>query len=239
MLHSVEVSLKITKKEFCKTKDGHRVFSYELENKNGMRVRLGEIGAAILGIDVPDRTGRLEDVVLGFNKPEYYFKNWQGFGAVIGRCANRIDKSEFVLNGKKYKLDKSFDGFTLHSGWNSYQYRIWESVEFEDEVGLNVRFHMFSPDKDQGYPGNLSLDVTYTLDNSNVLSIKYTGNSDKDTLINPTNHCYFNLAGYNSNTIFDHYLTINSSKVTKVDKRLMPTGELVEVSNTPFDFRGN
>lgn len=229
--------MHIRKDRFTKDKDGNDTVCYEMVNGNGMTVKVCEIGAAIIEISVPDRTGNMDDVVLGYDKPEYYFSNWPSFGAVIGRCANRIDKSNFYLNGKKYKLEKSMAGFTLHSGKAGYQYRVWNSEAYENKDGLNVKFTLFSPDGDQGYPGNLEVNVVYTLSADNSLTLTYDCVSDADTVLNLTNHCYFNLQRQDAGTIFRHYAQIYSDEVCRVDKRLVPDGAMVNVRDTPFDFR--
>ena len=229
--------MQIRKEHFTKNKLGEEIACYEMENDNGMTVRVCEIGAAIIDILVPDREGNIEDVILGYDKPEYYFENWPAFGAVIGRCANRIDKSAFTLNGKIYELEKMMMDFTLHSGWTSYQYRTWSSRTYEDEEGLCVEFTLFSPDKDQGYPWNLEVHVIYTLSNDNSLTLTYDCISDEDTVLNLTNHCYFNLKRQDAGTVFNHYVQIYSDEVCKVDKNLIPTGQMIKVDNTSFDFR--
>ncbi len=229
--------MHIRKEIFTKDKEGTGIACYEMKNENGMTVKVCEIGAAITEICVPDRDGNVEDVVLGYDKPEYYFENWPAFGAVIGRCANRIDKSEFCLKGKKYKLEKSRVGLTLHSGRTSYQYRVWCSEEYENKEGLNVKFTLFSPDGDQGYPGNLEVNVIYTLSADNVLTLTYDCISDADTILNLTNHCYFNLKRQDGGVILNHFVQIYADEVCKVDNRLVPDGRMVNVENTPFDFR--
>ncbi len=229
--------MQIKKEKFTEDKEGKEIACYEMKNDNGMTVRICEIGAAIIEMSVPDRDGNIEDVILGYNKPEYYFWNWPAFGAVIGRCANRIDKARFCLNGKEYNLEESMMGFTLHSGMKSYQYRVWNSEAYESSEGLNVKFTLMSPDGDQGYPGNLEVSIVYTLSEDNGLTLTYDAISDMDTILNLTNHCYFNLDRQDAGVIFDHYLQIYSDEVCKVDKRLMPDGTMINVADTPFDFR--
>ncbi|MCI8669993.1 MAG: galactose mutarotase [Lachnospiraceae bacterium] len=229
--------MHIKKEIFTKDRNGTETAYYEMKNENGMTVKVCEIGAAIIEISVPDRNGNLDDVVLGYDKPEYYFENWPAFGAVVGRCANRIDRSVFSLNGKKYMLEKSRAGYTLHSGSQGYQYRVWESAAYEDEEGFNVKFTLFSPDGDQGFPGNLKVDVIYTLSSDNALTLTYDCVSDSDTVLNLTNHCYFNLQKQDAGSVFQHYVQINSDRVCRVDRRLIPDGSMADVRDTSFDFR--
>lgn len=227
----------IRKETFTRNGNGVETVYYEMINKNGMIVKVCEIGAAIIEISVPDRTGNLEDVVLGYDKPEQYFENWPAFGAVVGRCANRIDRSEFYLNGKVYTLEQTGDGYTLHSGRQGYQYRVWESEAYESIDGLNVKFTLYSPDGDQGFPGNLRVNVIYTLSEDNALTLTYDCLSDADTVLNLTNHCYFNLQKQDAGSVFRHFVQINSDRVCRVDRRLIPDGSLADVRDTSFDFR--
>lgn len=228
--------MEIKKELFYHFDESKEINSYEMINDNGMSVKTYELGAGVLEIKVKDKNDKLIDVTLGFDKNEDYFRNWQGFGAVIGRCANRIDKASFVLNGKKYKLVDNMRGFTLHSG-KGFNFHIWESGSFIDDEGCHTTYKLFSEDGDQGFPGNLHVKVEYLLDNQNRLNIKYSGLSDSDTILNLTNHTYFNLDGCDAGEIWNHEVWIDSDSVTKVDERLMPTGEIVDVAGTPFDFR--
>ncbi len=229
--------MQIKKETFTKDRNGTETAYYEMVNETGMTVKVCEIGAAITEISVPDRNGNMDDVVLGYDKPEHYFENWPAFGAVVGRCANRIDRSAFYLNGKEYMLEKSRAGYTLHSGRHGYQYRVWESEAYENKEGLNVKFTLFSPDGDQGFPGNLKVNVIYTLSENNDLTLTYDCMSDADTVLNLTNHCYFNLQKEDAGSIFQHYVQINSDRVCRVDRRLMPDGSMADVRDTSFDFR--
>lgn len=226
--------MKIEKKLFGKTKDGEDVFKFELENDNHMKVVLSEAGAAIISICLSDKNGDEKDVILGLNECDHYFKNWPGFGAIIGRCANRISKASFMLDGKRYKLKRNIKGGCIHSGF-SYQYRKWSSEHYKHD-GCHVIFSLTSPDGDQGFPGTLSVSVEYVLTNDNKLHLIYRGVSDKNTFFNLTNHSYFNLNGHESGTIFEHYVQINSNKVTQLDKNQMPTGTILDVKGSPFDF---
>lgn len=194
-----------------------------------------ELGASIMSIILKDKDGIDRDVVLGIDKIEDYEHNWPAFGAVIGRCANRISKAGFTLNGKKYKLDKNIKGGCIHSGF-SYHYRRWQSEAYEDSDSVHVIFKLLSEDGDQGYPGRLTVQAEYILSKDHSITIWYRYCSDKDTIVNLTNHSYFNLLGHDGGEIFDHSLYINSGSVTQFDKNLMPTGEILNVSGSAFDF---
>src|SRR5574344_294768 len=226
--------MKIEKKLFGKTKNDEDIYKYELENDNHMKVTLCEVGASIVSIIVNDQDGNEKDVVLGLQSSDHYFENWPAIGAVIGRCANRISKASFVLDGKKYKLKHNIKGGCIHSGY-SYQYRKWSSDYYEHD-GCHVIFSLTSPDGDQGFPGTLNTSVEYILTNENKLHLIYRSVSDKNTYVNMTNHCYFNLSGHESGNIFDQYLQINANAVTQLDKNQMPTGKILDVKDSPFDF---
>lgn len=234
--------MEIQKRIFTKDQSGTDVYCYRMINDNGMIVTVCEIGAAIYELIVPNQHGEQTDVVLGFGNLDWYFKNWPAFGAIVGRCANRIDKASFELNGKTYQLEKGFGGVTLHSGSKGYPLRTWESevweVEHEqDRNALQVKFHLFSPNGDQGFPGNLHVTVIYTLDNENGLTITYQAKSDADTILNLTNHSYFNLNGHGEGTIWEHLLQIDSDEICELDKRGVPTGKMLKVEGTAYDFK--
>lgn len=229
--------MRVEKKVFTRDQSGKEVYVYTLSNAAGMQVDICEIGATVVSLRVPDRQGNCRDVVLGYEKPEVYFQNWLVFGSVVGRCANRIGTGSFTLNGVTYQLEKGRDGVTLHSGSQGYQFRVWNSKSYADDESASVTFSLHSPDGDQGFPGNLDIKVTYRLDQKNELSIIYDGVSDKDTLINLTNHCYFNLNGHQSGNIWNHQLRIDSDAVCILDEKNLPTGELLSVEGTPYDFR--
>ena len=215
--------------------DGQKIYRYEVETEY-LKAEFCEMGACLMALKVKDREGLERDIVLGVDKPEYFLHNWQAFGAVIGRCANRIHRAKFELNGKKYKLEKNIAGGCLHSG-RSYHYRKWESHCFEDQEGIHVVFQLESPHMDQGFPGNLTVKAEYLLSSKEVLTIRYEAVSDRDTIVNLTNHSYFNLSGHDYGCIFDHRLMIHSDFVTQTDRKLMPTGKLLPVDGSAFDFR--
>ena len=229
-----ENCMVIRKEMFGEDKDGNTVYKYTVEGEN-ISASFCETGAAIMSIIIKDADGKDRDVVLGFDDYRGYSKNWMAFGAVIGRCANRINGAKFILNDKKYKLEKNIPGGCLHSGY-SYQYRSFESESFEDEAGAHIIFKLFSEDGDQGFSGNLDVKIEYLVAEDSSLTIKYYAKSDADTVVNMTNHVYINLNGHNSGTAISHKLKIMSDRVTQFDKKLMPTGEIMNIKGSAYDF---
>lgn len=226
----------INKKSFGTTKDGESVSLYTLTNKNGMQVVVSDYGADIVSIFVPDKKGVYKDVVLGYDNVKQYEVNSPGFGSFIGRNANRIANASFELNGVKYQLTKNDGENNLHSGvsYNKYMYEV---EIYEEDEEIEIEFSRLSRDMEQGFPGNLDVTVSYTLTNDNELVMEYHAVSDKDTIVNFTNHSYFNLAGHNSGTILKQKVMIDSDQFTPTDDALIPTGELRNVTGTPMDFR--
>lgn len=223
----------LTKKGFGKTSDGRETWLYTLTNKNGMSASVTDYGAALVNLFVPDKDGRMQDVVLGYENGAGYEAGEASFGATVGRNANRIAKASFRLMGVTCILEKNDHENNLHSGRDYYNKRIWEAEEKDDAV----TFVLHSPDGDQGFPGTLAIRVTYRLTEDNALVIRYYGVPDKDTLINMTNHSYFNLNGHDSGDILNHELCIDADYYTRTDENSIPTGEFTEVSATPMDFR--
>lgn len=231
------IIMSIKRQSFGKTKSGEKATLYTLTNRNGMQVSLTNYGANIVSILVPDKKGNFSDVVLGYDNIAGYEINGPGYGSFIGRHANRIGDASFVINGKKYDVEKNDGKNHLHGGSVSYNKYIYEEEVFEEDDSISVEFSRLSPDMEQGYPGNLDISVTYTLTDDNELVIEYVAVSDKDTVINLTNHSYFNLAGHEKGSILNHKVMINADKFTPTDDALIPTGELSDVSGTPMDFR--
>jgi len=229
--------MKITQKPFGKTKNGEEATLYTITNSNGMKVSFTDYGANIVSIIVPDRNGKLDDVALGFENIEGYEDNKPGFGSFIGRSANRIGGAKFELNGKVYELEKNDGANNLHGGSPGYNKVMYDTEIFEDGDMISIEFSRLSPDGEQGFPGNLDITVTYSLTDNNELVIEYHAVSDKDTVVNLTNHSYFNLSGHNSGDILNHKVWINADKFTPTTDDLIPTGELRDVSGTPMDFR--
>jgi aldose 1-epimerase len=212
------------------------VTRYTLVNKNGMVVKCIEYGAIITEIDVPDKDGKLMDVALGFDTLEGYLKGHPYFGTNAGRCANRIANAKFTLEGKEYKLQPNNEPHTLHGGKEGFDKKFWKGEPSLTAAGPSVKFTYTSPDGEEGFPGRLSVTVSYTLTDSNELVIEYRATTDKTTICNLAHHSYFNLAGHNSGDIKGHELTIAAKKFTPADETLIPTGKLEPVADTPFDF---
>lgn len=225
----------VIEKKFGVIEENVDINQYCISNNNGMEVTVTQIGVSIVSIMVPDKNGHIDDVVLGYDDPNKYYYNWTCMGGVIGRHANRIDHASFKLEGKRYKLKKNGQFCNLHSGYNGYQTRVWNTEKIDSDSN-SVEFSLNSPDMDQGFPGNLHVSVTYMLNDNNELIIKYTGISDQDTIINLTNHSYFNLAGHQSGEINNHLLKLYSDKVTNLNRRMIPTGKISSVINSPLDF---
>lgn len=229
--------MKITKKSFGKTSRGEEATLYTLTNENGMRVSFTDFGAHIVEIIVPDAKGNLADVNLGFDNVSSYEVNSPGFGAFIGRHANRIGGASFELNGKVYELEKNDGANNLHGGSIGYNKFMYETEIYEDDDIISIEFSRLSPHMEQGFPGNLDVTVTYSLTELNEIVIEYMAVSDRDTIVNLTNHSYFNLSGHGSGTIEDHMLWMKANQFTPTSSDLIPTGELRDVSGTPMDFR--
>ena len=222
---------------FGRDLDGNTVRLFTISNSNGLTAKITNFGAVLVSLLVPDKNGKIDDVVLGFDTLEKYFNNDVCyFGSTVGRNSNRIKNANFILNGVTYNLDKNERGKNdLHSGFRPYNNRLWDySI---NEKNNSVSFTLLSPDMDQGFPGEFNISVTYSLDNDNNLKIECTGVSSKDTIANMTNHSYFNLSGHNSGTAINQELYINADKYVEVDDELIPTGLLKDVENTPMDFR--
>lgn len=229
--------MKITQKPFGMTKNQEESTLYTVTNNKGMKISFTDYGANIVSIIVPDRNGVMADVALGYKNIQGYEINKPGFGSFIGRCANRIEGAKFELNGKIYDLEKNEGENNLHGGEPYYNKVMYETEIYVEEDIISLEFSRLSTDKEQGFPGNLDVTVTYSLTENNELVIEYHAVSDKDTIVNLTNHSYFNLAGHNSGNILDHKVWINSEKFTPTDDNLIPTGELRDVQGTPMDFR--
>ncbi len=225
--------MSVEKSLFGYLDDNTQVDLYKITNKNGAYVTLQTLGAGIQSLCVPDRNSKLADVVLGFDNPKDYTNPDYGYqGLVVGRWANRIRDAKFTFEGKEYNTPKNQGTWTLHGG-GRFSFTVWEPEEKTDN---SVTFKKFSPDMEDGFPGNFTMKVKYTFDDNNVLRIEYSVLSDKNTVANPTNHAYFNLSGDSSKTIEDHYLMINADYFTETDDSQLPTGELGEVKGTMMDF---
>jgi len=217
--------------------EGQAVGIYTLTNSSGIEVRIMTYGAAIVSLRTPDRKGRLENIVLGFDKLDPYLAGVPYFGAVVGRYANRIANGHFALDGASYQLPRNDGPNSLHGGDKGFDKRNWSANPFETPRGPGLRLTYVSAAGEEGYPGQLTAHVTYLLRNDDSLAIDYEAKTTAPTPVNLTNHAYFNLTGDPKSTILNHVLTINADKFTPVDATLIPTGELRPVANTPFDFR--
>ena len=226
----------LKKLPFGQTADGKQVDLYTLTNAGGMEVKITTYGAAVVSLVVPDRNGQPADVVLGYDSLEDYITGGSYFGCVVGRYANRIAGARFTLNGTEYRLAANEGDNHLHGGLRGFDKTVWQAREFEDNTETGLRFSYLSPDGEEGYPGNLACTVSYTLGAANALRIDYLAVTDLPTIVNLTNHAYFNLAGAGSGEILNHELMINADRFTPIDSRLIPTGELKRVAGTPFDF---
>lgn len=233
-----EESMIVEKRSFGKLSNGVEVSIYTLTNKNGLKAEITNYGATVVSLFVPDKNGKLEDVVLGYDDAAGYEKGESYFGAIVGRYGNRIGKGKFVLDGKEYQLAINNGENHLHGGKVGFNKKVWEVVDAKSEMGgsfLTLKY--ISTDGEEGYPGTVELTVSYNLTTDNELLISYTATTDKNTILNPTHHSYFNLSGDPNKNILDHELMIDADKYTPVDKGLITTGELADVANTPFDFR--
>ena len=230
-------SMNIQKTDFGRTQDGQPVEMYTLTNRNGMVAKVITYGAILTELQVPDRNGKPADVVLGFDNLNDYLTRNPFFGAIAGRYANRIAKGEFTLDGTTYHLPVNNGPNSLHGGNKGFDKRVWKAEPRQSSQGQSVTFTYLSKDGEEGYPGNLTATCTYTLTNDNALKLEYTATTDKPTVVNLTNHSYFNLAGEGSGTILDHVLTINADNYTPTDETLIPTGQIAPVEGTPYDFR--
>jgi len=226
-----------TKKSFGKTPDGQPVDLYVLTAKGGAEASITNYGGAVVSLKVPDRNGKLADVVLGYDAADGYVNDKSFFGALVGRYGNRIAHAEFALDGKKYALAKNNGENSLHGGIKGFNKAVWTAKIIPAKDGQSLELSYLSKDGEEGFPGNLKVSVIYTLTDSNALQIAYSATTDKKTVVNLTNHSYFNLGGQGSGDILSHQLMIQADKFTPVDAGLIPTGELRDVAGTPFDFR--
>ena len=226
--------MNITAKSFGQLPDGSTATRFTITNANGMKAGLTDFGATLLSLEVPDRNGKLADVVLGFDSLDGYLHfNAPHFGGICGRVANRIAKGQFTLDGVSYRLAINNGPNHLHGGLKGFDAVLWQAEPQRDAV----KFTYLSRDGEENYPGNLRVEVTYALTGDNALVLRYTATTDKPTILNLTNHAYFNLAGHDDGSMLPHELTINAAQRTLTDADLIPTGEIADVAGTPFDFR--
>lgn len=221
---------------FGRLPDGREVHQYTLQNRSGVTAQIIDYGATVTSLKVPDRNGKIEDVVLGYDSLQGYVEGTAYFGAIVGRYGNRIGRGRFQLDGNLYQLTINDGENHLHGGKTGFNKVLWEATP-GNSGEASLRLQYVSRDGEEGYPGTVTLTVTYTLTDKNELRIDYEGTTDKPTILNPTQHSYFNLSGSFTNAILDHLLMIDADGITPVDKGLIPTGQIEGVANTPMDFR--
>lgn len=235
-----EVNINSKIKLFGTMPNGEAVYSYELKNKNGVQISLINYGATITSIKIPLKTGKIIEVVLGLESLEDYIKSYEiggspYYGATVGRYSGRINQGLFTLNNKVYQLEKNLNNHSLHGGNIGFSQRIWEVKKITDGINPSITLTYFSPNDEGGFPGDLNVELTYTLSENNELSIDYIATTSEDTIINLTNHSYFNLEGHHE-TVKNQDLYINSNRILETDNENVPTGWLLNVINCPFDF---
>jgi len=232
-----EMTNMVEKKAFGTTADGKTADLYTLKNKNGMVVTITNFGATVVSILVPDKAGKMADVALGYDNLAGYELNKNYLGVLVGRYGNRIAHGKFSIDGTEYTLAKNNGDNTLHGGLKGFNKMMWDAKDVSKSGEPAVEMNYVSKDGEEGFPGNLSVTVVYTLTNKNELRIDYTATTDKKTVVNLTNHTYFNLSGQGHGDVLKEEMMINADKFTPVDSGLIPTGELKSVAGTPFDFR--
>jgi aldose 1-epimerase len=227
----------IEKTLYGKLPDGREVYQYTLMNKSGATMKVINYGAIVTSLTTPDRNGKFEDVILGYDSLKAYIDDKTFFGSIVGRYGNRIGKGKFKLDGKEYQLALNDGPNHLHGGKVGFNKVLWSAKEVQDTTGPSLELTYVSANGEEGYPGKVTLSAVYTLTENNEFKIEYKGTTDKTTVLNPTQHSYFNLSGSFNNTILDHVIMIDANAITPVDKTLIPTGKLLDVANTPLDLR--
>ncbi len=220
--------------DFVSEVQGKPTALYVLKNKNGAEACVTNYGGRLVSVMVPDRNGKMTDVVLGYDNIDQYVSTDGNYGATIGRYGNRIANGKFTLDGKEYQLPQNNNGHCLHGGPEGYHTRVWDAQQPNEQT---LVLSYLSKDGEAGFPGNLDMKVTYTLTNDNAVDIQYQATTDQPTIVNLTNHSYFNLSGVPGSQILDHQLMINSDSIVPVDSTLIPIGTLSAVAETPMDFR--
>jgi aldose 1-epimerase len=229
-----EAKTKMQKQSFGKTEDGQQTDLYILTNKHGVEAAITNYGGTVVSLKVPDKHGKFEDVVLGYDNLDGYASGKAYIGATVGRYANRIAHATFTLDGTAYTLSKNDGDNHLHGGFSK---RVWTAKDVSGRAGPALELTYLSKDGEEGFPGALSVTVVYTLTDQNELKIDYSATTDKDTVLNLTNHAYFNLAGQGNGDILPQKIMIQADRLTPIDATSIPTGELRNVKGTPFDFR--
>lgn len=228
--------MRIEKRSFGETEDGKEVFAYTLTNSNGLVIQTMTYGATLLAVETPDRKGVTTNVALGFPTLEGYLNRHPYFGSTVGRFCNRIAGGKFVLDGEEYTLATN-DGLNhLHGGVKGFDKVIWSAEEVVTEDSVGIKYKYVSQDGEEGYPGNLTVEAEYSLNNSNELKMEFSASTDRSTVVNFTNHSYWNLGGEGTGTILEHQLELAADRYLPVGKGLIPTGEIAAVEGTPLDF---
>jgi aldose 1-epimerase len=227
----------IEKTLYGKLPDGREVYQYTLMNKSGATMKVINYGAIVTSLTTPDRNGKFEDVILGYDSLKAYIDDKTFFGSIVGRYGNRIGKGKFKLDGKEYLLALNDGPNHLHGGKVGFNKVLWSAKEVQDTTGPSLELTYVSANGEEGYPGKVTLSAVYTLTENNEFKIEYKGTTDKTTVLNPTQHSYFNLSGSFNNTILDHVIMIDANAITPVDNTLIPTGKLLDVAKTPLDLR--
>lgn len=230
--------MTISKAIFGLLPDGSRADLYTISNRHGMEVKVTNYGGIITSLRVPDRNGNLADVVLGFPSWEEWIDNPPYFGCIVGRTCNRIGGAKFTIDGTEYKVSANAGSFQLHGGFSGFDKKLWKASEIEAPDATGLLLEYLSPDGEEGFPGNLQVKAAYLLNNDNEFSMEFRAMTDKPTPVNLTNHAYFNLAGEGSGDILDHVATIFADAYTETDSDCIPTGRILPVAGTPFDFTG-
>ncbi len=232
-----------TKKIFGKMPDGKQIYVYKIENRNGVTAEIINYGAILVTLNVPDKNGKMDDIVLGYDNLREYVNDPYYFGATVGRVANRTGGARFELKGKTYNLAPNtlpdFGKNHLHGGVKPFSKVVWEGKEFQKGDEIGVVFKYLSKDGEEGYPGNVNCQVTYSINNKNELKIEYHATTDQTTIVNMTHHSYFNLQGAGNNSVLDQQIQINANKYTVADDDLIPTGEIADVDGLPIDFKSS
>src|SRR5215212_1534424 len=236
-LVALMLAATVVRASFGTMPDGTPIDLFTLTNANGVEVRATTFGATLVSIRTPDRAGQFADITLGFDALHDYVMRSRFFGALVGRYGNRIGNARFAIDGQTFQLAANNGVNHLHGGRKGFDKVVWNAAPFERDNVVGVTFTYTSKDGEEGYPGTLQTTVTYTLTAANELVVDYTATTDKPTVVNLTQHTYFNLAGEGRGTVLGHAVTLNADRFTPVDAGLIPTGELAQVAGTPFDFR--
>jgi aldose 1-epimerase len=229
--------MKINSSHKGTTLSGKPVTEFRMTNDQGITVTVINYGCTITSLEIPDRNGNFEDVVTGYKRWDDWMKNPAYFGCMIGRTCNRIGGAKFSIDGFEYRVSANHGNYQLHGGIDGFSHKLWDAISYQEKGKIGIRFTYLSADGEEGFPGNLQVSVDYSLDNQNHFTMKAEAETDKATPVNLTNHAYFNLAGEGSGDILGHQLQILADQITETDAGMIPTGRLLSVENTPFDFR--